>query len=1191
MKLKGLEMQGFKSFPDKTHINFDKGITAVIGPNGSGKSNISDAVRWVLGEMSAKSLRGSRMEDVIFSGSDKRTAANYASVSLFLDSGDGSGEETVVTRKYYRSGESEYYLNKKQVRLKDVYEAFYDTGIGREGYSVIGQGKIAEVLSQKSEERRSIFEEAAGISKFRYQKQEAERKLAATEANLQRVADIMGEISSRLAPLEKEAENAKKYLTLSEEKKGLEISLWLDKIDGIREELGKSEELLSSAQLALSNADDKIKAIESGADQLYVHGSEISRDISLAEKEIGAIGLKISEAEGKKALKRNDITHFEKLISDSEAEVRNSDSEKARLDALIADTETAQAAAEEALNASKLSYAEMAEKHTALRDEYTKKSVERNDLQRRYTTALEKRSAIATEYAGIKANLDNAKRNAESSAEEISGFESRIASISTKLEGLKSELEAAAATLFAAEKRHAEAVAEQRTAEEALEEIKAKNSELALSIASLKQQKENLQRMEELLEGYSDSVKNVISAAKEGKILCKNKKASLHGTVSSVLSTDEKYVVALETALGTAVQYVIVDDEEDAKACIRFLKETGGGRASFLPITTVRGPRADDSELKNCDGFIGIGCDLCKYDPRYKSIFTKLLGETVVSSDIDSAAIIAKKCGYRLRVVTLDGQVIHQGGSFTGGSAAKRVGILTRSIDIERLTGIIKEKEKEMRQAEAFYSEEKAKADSLASAADSANLQLTVAKSKKDSVSNSANIESMRLEEEKRRYKHFTDTSGGITKQLAMLSASATECSERLKVADEEAGKLSADLALAVRTAELAEKASSASYDEVSKARLTVAEKENALSRIKEKRVSITERRKNMDVRVRECLLSVENAKAQIEKRKAEIEEISQTQNDYDKEKEEIQKRIETLLEGKAENEKESLRLRNELKEAQTEKEEAFRYHTSLESRKGILASEYDEYASKLWDEYELTYSSAMQFRLPAESMKKASSRLNSLKSQIRAMGNINVNAVEEYRETKERFDFLTEQTDDLNKTRRSLDNAIEKLETNMKNSFTQTFTQINTAFGEVFEELFGGGTAKCVLEDEANPLTSGIDIILRPPGKSVKNINLLSGGEQSFAAVALYLALQRINPAPFCIFDEIESALDEVNVNRLGDYLKHHSEATQFIMITHRRGTMECADVIYGITMKEKGVSDYIKLDIRALEQNTEYR
>jgi len=1187
LKLKGLEMQGFKSFPDKTHIYFDKGITAVVGPNGSGKSNISDAVRWVLGEMSLKSLRGSKMEDVIFAGSDKRTAGNCATVSLYLDKDDGSGEEIIVTRKYYRNGESEYYLDKKQVRLKDVYEAFYDTGIGREGYSVIGQGKIAEVLSQKGDERRSIFEETAGISKFRHKKQESERKLAAVEDNLSRAQDIMLEVGSRLAPLEKEAENAKKYLALSEEKKGLEISLWLDKIDAIRAELAQSEETIAGAAQSLAVAEAKIKELESKSDDLYQSGNEMGKEISLAEREISDIGLKISEAEGKKALKINDIAHFEQLITDSKAEAANATAEKCRLEESVEaiDGEINTAAAE--VEKAKTAYEAQGKAYADHRNDYNTKASERSKLQDAYTASLEKRSALLAEHAALKANLENLRRTAETGAEEISGFENRIALLQSKLDKLSTELELANKSLKEAEDKYTALHGAFNETEKQLEAKKAEGVEISLAVASFKQQKENLLRMEALLEGYSDSVKNVISAAKEGKIKHGGKNAVLHGTVSSVLSTEEKYVVALETALGAAVQHVIVDNEEDAKACIRYLKETGGGRASFLPISTVKGPRGNDSVIKNCKGYIGIGSDLCKYDLKYKDIFTKLLGETVVASDIDSATVIARECGFRLRIVTLDGQVIHQGGSFTGGSAAKRVGILTRSIDIERLTGLIAKKEKALSKNQSEQDELQKRMDSQRSDCDSVEMTVSLLKSKRDSLYNTANMEKVRLEDEQSRYKQFADTNSDIAKRLAALTAKTETASVKLTEAEAEASRLSGALAASVRAAEAAERSSTGAYDELGKARLLVVEKENALARTKEKRLTVTERCRSMERRVTECNLSVENSAKQISQRSLEIEAIDGEIVEYEKQKAAKQESISKLIAGKEENDKQSVDIRQAIREASSAKEEAFRYHTSLQARNTNLAAEYEEYSNKLWDEYELTYSGALQFRLPEEGMKKASTRLNSLKSQIRSMGSINVNAVEEYKETKARYDHYSTQINDLNASRKSLDEAIAKLEVNMKNAFLDTFEQINVAFGEVFGELFGGGTAKCVLEDEANPLTSGIDIIIRPLGKSVKNINLLSGGEQSFAAVALYLALQRINPAPFCIFDEIESALDDVNVSRLANYLKNNINDTQYIMITHRRGTMEKADVIYGITMKEKGVSDYIKLDINALEEN----
>ncbi len=1181
-------MQGFKSFPDKTRINFDSGITAVVGPNGSGKSNISDAVRWVLGEMSLKSLRGSKMEDVIFSGSDKRAPANYASVSLYLDKDDESAEETVITRKYYRSGESEYYIDKKQVRLKDVYEAFYDTGIGREGYSVIGQGKISEVLSKKGDERRSIFEEAAGISKYRYKKLESERKLAATEANLLRISDIMNEVGSRLAPLEKEAENAKKYLTLSEEKKGLEITLWLDKIDEVRAELAKSEELFAAAERGLAESNDKIAQIEAEAQQAYSSGNEIGAKISEIEREIAAIGLKISECEGKKAIKENDIAHYEKLIVDSNNEIESSKARKQELEEGAESTQVLLEAAKTALEEAKKAFAEIEKQHAEKRELYTKAIIEKNEAQRKYNAALEERNRLSVEYASIKANLENARKNADSSAEQISGFEERINAISEKREALKKELDTANAALATAENERDTAIEEHKAAQEELDKAKEANSEMLLEIASVRQQRENLLRMEELLEGYSDSVKNVIKAAKDGKIISKNKKAVLHGTVSSVLNTDEKYVVALETALAAAVQFIIVDDEDDAKSCIRYLKETGGGRATFLPITSVRGTEAKTEHIKDLSGFIGVGHKLCKYDERYTNIFTKLLGETIVATDIDSASVIARKCDYRLRIVTLDGQVIHQGGSYTGGSSAKRVGILTRSVDIERLTGVLDEKLAKYNEALNVSDKLKEALDEKTDILEGYELRLSLAKSKRDSVASACNIESVRLEEEKQRYRRFADDSGGIVKELHLLTERSKTAEEDMRSADKAAAELSELLAMASKDAELAEKEAAAVYEALNNSKISVMEKENELLRISEKQRTVSDRCKALEVRIRECRLSTENAENQITAKCTEIAAFDKESEALEVERRKLHSVIEQLLTGKEANEKKTEELRTALKDAQNSKDEAFKYFTTLESRKGVLTGEYENVTARLWDEYELTYSAASAFRLPPESMKKASSRLNQLKNQIRAMGNINVNAVEEYAETKERYDFYKKQTDDLNDTRKKLDDAIEKLEATMKNTFLQTFEQINTAFGEVFAELFGGGSAKCVLEDESAPLTCGIEINLRLPGKKIVNISLLSGGEQSFAAVALYLALQRINPAPFCIFDEIESALDEVNVNRLAQYLHNHSDATQYIMITHRRGTMEHADIIYGVTMKEKGVSDYIKLDIRAVEQNS---
>lgn len=1184
-------MQGFKSFPEKTRIGFENGVTAIIGPNGSGKSNVSDAVRWVLGEMSLKSLRGSKMEDVIFNGTSKRSQANYASVSIFLDAenADDPTDETVVTRKYYRSGESEYYLNKKQVRLKDIYEAFYDTGIGREGYSVIGQGKIAEVLSQKGDERRSIFEEAAGISKFRYKKAEAERKLSATEDNLTRINDILSEIGTRLAPLEKEAEDAKRFLALSEEKKGLEVTLWLEKIETLREELSKSEELFAGAKLGLESGEEKIKATEKEIDEALSRNYEIGRKLSEAERRISELELKYSEEDGKRAIKENDIAHFQSLIAECAAEIASCENERSGIEESLALAKEAEAAAEGVLEAAKKDYSDKECSHSEKRADYTKKSLERNDLQRRYSAVLEERSELSVAFAEAKANLVNAKRNAESSKEQIERYEKRIAEIKESIALVEGRLSEAQKLFDAKENAKKSAEEELAVAESALEALKSEGTELSLAIASFTQQKENLERMERLFEGYSDSVKNVIEAAKDGKIKKSGGNATVYGTVSSRISTDEEYVVALETALGAAVQFIIVEDENDAKACINYLKDTKGGRASFFPVSTVKGGRADVREIKGLDGYVGIADELCKFDSKFEGVFSKLLGDTVVARDLDSATALARRIGFRYKIVSLDGQTVHAGGSFTGGSSGKRVGILTRSVDIERLgkkiekfEGLAKAKQEQIDKQTLVIEEKNAAIGELFT-------ELSLAKSKLDSLLNEKTLESVRLEEELERFKSFSGSNDGLMKELSALSIKAEETEAKLAVAEAESDKLSKALFELGAVVEKAEREAAKAFEALNTSRLEVMSKENELARAGDKSRSVRERGSELEIRLRECALSKTNAENNIEARKKEIAEIEANKLAIDKQKADVRSAMNELLSGREENEKLSFSLRSKLKEVQAEKDEAFKYFTGLESRNELINSEYANVTSKLWDEYELTYSTAEPFRLPKEAMKKAPSRLASLKSKIRSMGNINVNAVEEYRETKERFDFLSAQTEDLNKTRRSLDSAIAKLEETMKATFMESFNAINEAFEDVFVELFGGGSAKCALADPENPLTCGIDITIRPPGKSVKSISLLSGGEQSFAAVALYLALQRINPAPFCIFDEIESALDEINVVKLAGYIKNHSDSTQYILITHRRGTMECADVIYGITMREKGVSDHIKLDINSIEKNLE--
>ncbi|HAN21132.1 MAG TPA: hypothetical protein DCP51_05585 [Clostridiales bacterium] len=693
--------------------------------------------------------------------------------------------------------------------------------------------------------------------------------------------------------------------------------------------------------------------------------------------------------------------------------------------------------------------------------------------------------------------------------------------------------------------------------------------------------------MEQLFEGYSESVRSIISDTKKGKITKNGKSITLHGTISSIMSTEGEYVIALETALAASVQFIIVECEDDAKAAIEYLKENKLGRATFLPLTTVKGRRCDIEDIKNIPGFIGIASDLAKFDKKYEGIIDDLLGRTVIATDIDAAIKIAGKSGYKIKTVTCDGQVINPGGSFTGGSSAKKVGLLTRVIDIERLSVDIKQKNTSLLNIERESASLQKKIIEAMDLISTKELSITEQKNTLDMVLADKNMLLIRLEEEKKRKESLISGKNEDDTRLLGLLQQKEEFVLSVKV-DEE--KLTATKLLLTEikfNVETARKDEETIYEKLNTDRLLLQEKRSGFERKNEQVRQFTERKTGFKKRITELKVSCEKALSDITACENEITIIEEEKSKVFEELKAFDEQMQKLLLGRENKEKENNDIRIALKQAQADKEDAFRRYTSLESKQAKFNSDYEDISSKLWDEYELTYSAAMPFRLSENKLEKAQTRLASLKSRIKAMGSINVNAVEEYRQEKERYDFLTAQTEDLNKSRRSLDTAITKLNQEMKQTFIDCFEKINKEFGSVFLRLFGGGSAYIELADPEQPLECGIDIILKPPGKSVRSISLLSGGEQSFAAIALYLALQKINPAPFCIFDEIESALDDINLTKFADYVRENSDKTQYILITHRRGTMERADTLYGITMHQKGVSDYIKLNISMLKDN----
>ncbi len=1207
MRLKAIEMQGFKSFPDKTRISFDSGVTAIIGPNGSGKSNISDAIRWVLGEMSAKSLRGSKMEDVIFNGTASRSAANSASVSLIIDTEEeynranhitievdenteesqNSGyrlsdqAEVTVTRKLYRSGESEYYINKKQVRLKDIYELFYDTGIGREGYSVIGQGKIAEVLSQKDDERRSIFEEAAGISKIRYKKLEAERKLRDTENNLVRINDILSEIASRIGPLEKEAENAKQYLVLSEEKKGIEITLWLDRLDYLRARRVECEEEFNSAKIAFTVAEQAVNECDAATDRILNERYEFSRLMSVCEHEKTESVTKKGEAEGRKAVCENDIAHAEESFSESKGAISASLAEKEIALKQIEECRLAKDEASKKLEAAETEAVNAEAAYENARGAFAETDKQSLGNQTALELLLADQSALSAKEAACNASLDAEKRNADENSGRLNEANARMAGLQAEMSEVENKLAEVARLINDTENKIISLDYERAAL---LQELRKANEEITaekITLSAEEQKREQLTRLENLLEGYSESVKRVINDCNSGEIKNNGSKIRLYGTVSNIISSDSEYVVALETALAASVQFIVVEKESDAKACIRYLKENKLGRATFLPIESVTGRLADISAIKDMPGYIGIASELAKFDKKFQGVVDDLLGRTVIADNIDSASAIARKSGFRIKIVTLDGQIINAGGSYTGGSSAVKVGVFTRAMDIERLGEQIKEREKKIASLESRC--EKLTADSVVADEGLDGLRNTLSGASTEKAAHSATKEalSVRINEEQERInslslgrEHLTRLEGelaslrGESEKLADAILKATAAREEFRV-KAEALKAEEEKAFAL----------------VSEARMALFTAKNELA-VAGERLDLANRRElELDARIALGNTSVEKARAIIDERKAETERLNLVCAECDSIIANCDKRLAELVLAREEKEKQLGEMRSKQKTVAAEKEEAFRRVTEAEMKSTSVNNEFDGVTGKLWDEYELTYSDAEPFRLPKEKMDKAPSRLASLKSKIRAMGVINVNAVEDYRVTKERFDFLTAQTDDLNKTRASLDRTIAKLASGMKETFLECFEKINTEFNAVFTELFGGGSARCELTDPLLPLECGIDIVLKVPGKSVRSISLLSGGEQSFAAISLYLALQKVNPSPFCVFDEIESALDDVNIVKLASYVRRNSDKTQYILITHRRGTMERADTIYGITMRQRGISEYMKLNMAKLD------
>ncbi len=1004
MYLKALEIQGFKSFADKTRLTFEKNITAIVGPNGSGKSNISDAVMWVMGEQRTKSLRGSKMEDVIFGGTAKRSPLGFAQVSLILDNSarifDIDSSEVTLTRRYYRSGESEYFINRESVRLKDINNLLMDTGLGRDGYSIIGQGRIAEIVSNKSTDRREVFEEAAGISRYRYRKEEAERKLDKTEENLLRINDKIDELEMQVGPLREQSRVAKRYLALRDELKILEVSAWMETLDRLHAQADAVNQEYAQAKANLERAKGELES-------LYASSGSITERMHRKDVEIEQARERLSAAEAK---------------------------------------------------------------------------------------ASECESAAAV----LRANAESSRRSMERMQSDIAEQESRSAEIRARMdEGARriAEIKARLETLYAENTKNGNVLdgcrMKIKSREDALAAVSDKATKLAVDARSMDSRINMLTEMEKDFDGFSRAVKTVMRESARGSI------RGVHGPVANLVKADDECALAIETALGAAAQNIVIDTQNDGRSAIEMLKRMDAGRATFLPIDTIRGSVMTDAPVRD-PGFVGVAFDLVKFDESYRQIFANLLGRTVVAETLADAVRISKANGNRLRIVTLDGQLINAGGSMTGGSSAKGSGILSRANELETL---------------------KKKRVKLAESEKSCAAELERAKTNLTSV----------------RYQY--DMALGEQSSLRS-DISSLEAENRATAASGEQLRLLLD---------------GISGD--------------------------SETRKN----------AVSAAERQIESFNARIAEKEAERGTFVAEIKSIKDEISRIGLSKLELEGKRTKAEKDAQQRNAEINELERLTARIEQKKLASDMEEKQIMDKLWDNYELGHTAANAIRQPVQNIQKANRAIAELRKEISSLGTPNIGAIDEYERVNSRYEFLAGQRDDVEKAKAELVDIIRDITAEMKAVFVERFNEIDESFRQTFLELFGGGKAALVLEDEKDVLNCGIDIKVQPPGKAVSTISLLSGGEMAFVAIALYFAILKVRPTPFCVMDEIEAALDEANVERFAAYMRRMSDRTQFLVITHRRGTMEEADMLYGVTMQEKGVSAVIELDLENAQKTIE--
>ncbi|MCR5150615.1 MAG: chromosome segregation protein SMC [Clostridiales bacterium] len=1177
MILKGLEMQGFKSFPDKTRLDFGKGITAVVGPNGSGKSNISDAVRWVLGEQSTKNLRGSKMEDVIFGGTSLRKATSFAKVTLHLDNRDRSlnrDDDTVsVTRQLFRSGESEYKINGEDCRLRDIHELFMDTGLGRDGYSMVGQGRIADLVSSKSSQRRDMLEEAAGISHYRYRRNDATRSLERAEENLIRLRDILTELEGRVGPLKIQSEKAVKFLALSDEKKALEIGLWLHTIEKSTRLLSEQEYKLSIAVNQYDKTEEELDKLSQEIEKTAEHSREITVRIEEMTREMSSLDEMAAVVEGNINVEKNSAENNLSIIERIRRDMESGEKSVADIENSIAEIDISVKEKREAVGRKE------GEKKLLVDKMYS--------LIEKAGSGDEKAASLARTAAQL--NAENADLRVQISALESACGEAkeRVNAVDEILLSKKALFDEALEKKAGAEnevKKNEESLSENSNALEGLRMIqlsrqskeKEKSAELEQLRLKIYQKNARIKMLDDLeknLDGYAGSVQKVIKHAQQGAL------HGIRGAVSQLITVEPEYTVAVETALGAAIQNIVTDDENAAKRAINYLKENRLGRATFLPLTSVKAKQFTENGLSSCRGFVDMAVNLINADREYDAVFSSLLAKTAVVDNIDNAIAMAKKYSYRFKIVTLDGQVINAGGSITGGSRGSGSGLLSRVNEIEALKEEVISFENNLKEKEKAYktlAEDLAAVDARLQAgeADGIRLQedliraqsaLSLAKGNFDSIS--AQIDE--LEEEKNQK----------TEKIAQYAADIENAGNKLRETETLIEKINGEISIVNRSKEefdLEREKNLSLQNEIS---LEILSLNKELEAALDSRESLISRKADASTRNDSLLEEIASYEKRNEEILINIEKLESEKLSLKEKAKMNSGAIEALAEERTQDETATVRLRAKERSLTCDREKLVGERARLEERRDSLSKELENTKNRLLDEYSLSVRQAGEIAQIPDDIASAQKQLAEIRNKIRALGSVNVGAVEEYKEVSERYNFMSAQLGDIEKSKQELEKQIASLTEKMAEKFKEQFRLINTSFTQTFRDLFGGGTAELVPDDPKDMLECNISIKVQPPGKKVQNIDLLSGGEKGLSAIALLIAILKINPAPFCIFDEVEAALDDVNVQRYAQYLRSMNSKIQFILITHRRGTMDEADILYGVTMQEEGVSKLLEL------------